>query len=212
MLRALRAELVYFRPWLLGGLGIAFFVSTVLVVLTLLPSVGSDMPTFLPAMFPIIAGMVVSFIAQSYRSEEHRARLLLAGPLVPRQLAGVVVLLPVCLVGLGAAAGALWLVVASWVTGPLESGSLTTLGVLTAQFLAYAQMGPLAQEATAARRQRRHRAAVVGWTFFVALVLFMVASQFVLGSIYGNAGLLVTVVTAMVVSAMLYPGRTDFTR
>lgn len=212
MLRALRAELVYFRPWLLGGLGIAFFVSSVLIVLMLIPSVGSDMPTFLPAMFPVIAGMVVSFIAQSYRSEEHRARLLLAGPLVPRQLAGVMVLLPLCLVGLGAVAGAVWLGLASWITGPMDTGTWPTLGMLTAQFLAYAQMGPLAQEATAARRQRRRRAAVVGWSFFVGLVLFMVASQFVLGSIYGNLGLLVTVVTAMVVSAALYPGRTDFTR
>ena len=212
MLRALRAELVYFRPWLLGGLGIAFFVSSVLIVLMLIPSVGSDMPTFLPAMFPVIAGMVVSFVAQSYRSEEHRARLLLAGPLVPRQLAGVMVLLPLCLVGLGAVAGAVWLGLASWITGPMDTGTWPTLGMLTAQFLAYAQMGPLAQEATAARRQRRRRAAVVGWSFFVGLVLFMVASQFVLGSIYGNLGLLVTVVTAMVVSAALYPGRTDFTR
>jgi len=212
MWRALRAELIYFRPWLLGGLGIAFFVSTLLTVLMLLPSVDADIPSFLPGMFPIIAGMVVSFIAQSYRSEERRARLLLAGPLTPRDLAGVMVILPACLVGLGTLAGGLWVGATSFVTGPLESATLSNLGMFTAQFLAYAQMGPLAQEATAARRQQRGRAAIVGWTVFVGLVFFLVASQFVLGSIYGHLGLLMTVATAMVVSAALYPGRTDFTR
>ncbi len=212
MWHALRAELQYFQPWLLGGLGIAFFVSTLLTVLMLLPSVDSDMPSFLPGMFPIIAGMVVSFIAQSYRSEERRARLLLAGPLTPRDLAGVMVLLPACLVGLGAIAGGLWVGLTSLLTGPLEPSTLSNLGMFTAQFLAYAQMGPLAQEATAARRQQRRPAAIVGWTVFVGLVLFLVASQFVLGSLYGHLGLLMTVVTAMVVSAALYPGRTDFTR
>ncbi len=80
------------------------------------------------------------------------------------------------------------------------------------QFLAYAQMGPLACEATAAHRQQRNRAAIVGWTIFVGAVLVLVACQFVLGSIYGHLGLLMTVATAMVVSAALYPGRTDFTR
>jgi len=212
MWHALRAELIYFRPWLLGGLGIAFFVSTLLTVLMLLPSVESDMPSFLPGMFPIIAGMVVSFIAQSYRSEERRARLLLAGPLTPWQLAGVMVLLPACLVGLGTLAGGLWVGMTALITGPLESGTLPNLGMFTMQFLAYAQMGPLAQEATAAHRQRRSRAAIVGWTVFVGAVLVLVASQFVLGSIYGHLGLLMTVATAMVVSGALYPGRTDFTR
>ncbi len=134
MLHELRAELVYTRPWLLGGLGIAFFVSTVLTVLMLLPSVESDMPTFLPGMFPIIAGMVVSFIAQSYRSEEHRARLLLAGPLIPRQLAGVMVLLPVCLVGIGALAGAFWVGSVSLITGSFEPATFPNLGMFTPSF------------------------------------------------------------------------------
>ena len=102
MWHALRAELVYFRPWLLGGLAIAAFVGIFLSVLVRLVDDADGVPAFLPAMFPFIAGMVVAFIAQSYRIEERRARLLLAGPLTPRQLGVVMVLLPPCLVGLGA--------------------------------------------------------------------------------------------------------------
>jgi hypothetical protein len=96
--------------------------------------------------------------------------------------------------------------------GPLEPSTAPTLGVFAVQFLAYAQMGPLAQEATAARNQRRTRAAVAGWAVFVGAVVFLVASQFILGSAYGVLGQLMTVVAAMVVSAVLYQGRTDFTR
>lgn len=212
MWHVLRAELAYFRPWLLGALGIAAFVSTLLTILTLFVDGSDGVPGFVVGMFPIIAGMVVAFIAQSYRSEERRARLLLAGPLTPRQLAGVLVLLPVCLVGLGALFGGLWVAATRWIIGPLEPATLPTLGMFSVQFLAYAQMGPLAQEATAAHRQRRGRAAIAGWTVFVGAILFLVASQFFLGSLYGQLGMLISVVMAMVVAAVLYTGRTDFTR
>jgi len=214
MWHALRAELIYFRPWLLGGLGIAAFVSTLLIVLTVFVKDTDGVPSFVVGMFPIIAGMVVAFIAQSYRSEERRARLLLAGPMTPRQLAGVMVLLPACLVGLGALFGGLWVGLASMIVGTasIEGATVPTLGMFSVQFWAYAQMGPLAQEATAARRQRRFRAAIVGWTVFVGAILFLVASQIVLGSVFGRVGLLAVVATAMVVSAVLYQGRTDFTR
>lgn len=212
MLHALKAELHYFVPWLLGGLGIAFGISALMTLLMLIPSVDADMPGFLPGMFPIIAGMVVSFISQSYRSEERRARLLLAGPMTPRQLAGVLVLLPVCLVALGSIAGLLWVGVLSLFAGPLHASTLPTMGMFTVQFLAYAQMGPLAQEASAAHRQRRAGATVVGWGVFAVAVLVLAASQLVLGSIYGHVAMIVVVVAAMIVSAVLYPGRTDFTR
>lgn len=212
MWHALRAELVYFRPWLLGGLGIAAFVSTLLTVLTVFADGADGVPGFLVGMFPIIAGMVVAFIAQSYRSEEHRARMLLAGPMTPRQLAGVMVLLPVCLVGLGTLAGAVFVGVIAVFTEPLQAAAQPTLGVFAVQFLAYAQMGPLAQEATAARNQRRIRAAVAGWGAFVGAILFLVATQFILGSAYGVFVQIGVVVLAMVVSAVLYQGRTDFTR
>lgn len=212
MWHALRTELVYFRPWLLGGLAIAAFVSTLLTVLGIFVDGADGVPSFLGGMFPIIAGMVVAFIAQTYRSEEHRARLLLAGPMTARQLAGVMVLLPSCLVGLGTLAGAVFVGAVSLLTGPLQEATQPTLGVFAVQFLAYAQMGPLAQEATAARNQRRIPAAVVGWGVFVGAVLLLVATQFVLGSTYGVLAQLVTVIAAMVVAAVLYQGRTDFTR
>ena len=212
MLHALRAELLYFRPWLFGGLGIAAFVSTLLTVLTLVLNDADGVPGFVVGMFPIIAGMVVAFIAQSYRSEEHRARRLMAGPMTPRQLAGVLVLLPVCLVALGALFSGLFVALIALTTGSLETATLPTLGMFAVQFWAYAQMGPLGQEASAAHRQRRGRATVVGWTVFVVAILFLVASQFVLGSIYGQVGLVTVVVMTMVVAAALFVGRTDFTR
>lgn len=214
MLNALRAELVYFRPWLLGGLGIATFVSTLLIVLTVFVNDSDGVPGFVVGMFPIIAGMVVAFIAQSYRSEEHRTRLLMAGPMTPRQLAGVLVLLPACLVGLGALFGGFFIGLTSLIVGAASAKGATapTLGVFVIQFWAYAQMGPLAQEASAAHRQKRGTAAIIGWTAFVGAILFLVASQFVLGSIYGHIGLFAMIAIAMVVAAVLYAGRTDFTR
>ncbi len=108
MWNALRTELVYSRPWLLGGLGIATFVSALLIVLTVFVNDSDGVPSFVVGMFPIIAGMVVAFIAQSFRSEERRSRLLMAGPMTPRQLAVILVVLPACLVGLGALFGSLW--------------------------------------------------------------------------------------------------------
>lgn len=212
MWHALRAELVYSRPWLLGGLGIAAFVSILMTVLANVADGADGVPGFLSGMFPTIAGMVVAFIAQGYRSEEHRARLLLAGPMTPRQLSFVMVLLPTCLVGLGAVVGAIFVGGTSLLAGPLQEATLPTLGVFAVQFLAYAQMGPLAQEATAARNQRRNGAAVAGWGVFVGAVVCLVATQFILGSAQGIFVQLVTVVVAMVVSAVLYQGRTDFTR
>jgi hypothetical protein len=214
MWRALKAEFTYFLPWLLGGLGIAAFVSGLLIVLTVFVNDSDGVPGFVVGMFPIIAGMVVAFIAQSYRSEERRARLLLAGAMTPRQLAGVLVLLPPCFVGIGAVFGGLWVALAWWLarSGSLEGATLPTLGMFSVQFLAYAQMGPLAQEATAAHRQRRRRAAFLGWAVFVGAILFLVAAQFVLHSMLGRFGLVAVIATAMVVAAALYSGRTDFTR
>ena len=163
MWRALRTELVYFGPWLLGGLGIAAFVVVLLSVLTRFLGEGGGPPVFVAAMMPIIAGMVVSFIAQSYRTEERRARLLLAGNLVPRQLAGVLVLLPLCFVGIGTLAAVPMIGFADLISGTLEPSNLMVVAGFAGQFLAYAQLGPLAQESIAARRQGRRGAAVTGW-------------------------------------------------
>jgi len=212
MLRALRVELAYFWPWLLGGLGIAAFVVVLLSVLVRFLEDGDGPPIFVITIFPIIAGMVVSFIAQSYRVEERRARLLLSGPLTPRQLAGVTVLLPACFVGLGVLAAAPMIGLATLITGKFEPSALRVAAGFAGQFWAYAQLGPLAQESSAARRQQRPTAAIAGWALFVGVILVLAASQFFLHSVYGFLGVGMAAVAAMGAAAALYQGRTDFTR
>ena len=213
MWNALRAELVYFRPWMFGGLGIAAGVSGLLVALTWFVRDVDDIPTFLPGMFPMIAGMVVSFIALGLRSEERRSRLLLAAPLTLRQLAGVMILLPGCLVAGGLLGGALLLGLTSLIAGHFELGDLPVLGRLAPLFLTYALMGPLVQEAVAARRQGRGRAALAGWAGVVAALLAMTSLYWLEGQPALNAGVHLLVATLMVVPILvLYQGRTDFTR
>ncbi|MCK5377936.1 MAG: hypothetical protein KAJ78_00975 [Acidobacteria bacterium] len=212
MWRALRAELNYFWPWLLGGLGIAAFVVVLLSVLVRFLEDGEGPPSFVVAIFPIIAGMVVAFIAQSYRVEERRARLLMAGPLTPRQLAGVTVLLPACFAVLGALTAAPMIWLATLITGKFELSTLPVVAGFAGQFWAYAQLGPLAQESTAARRQQRPIAAITGWAVFVGAILVLTASQFFMHSIFGHIWVAMAAVAAMAVAAALYLRRTDFTR
>ncbi|RLE27413.1 MAG: hypothetical protein DRJ65_02875 [Acidobacteria bacterium] len=212
MWRALRAELLYFLPWLLGGLGIAAFVVVLLSGLVRFLEDGEGPPSFVITIFPIIAGMVVAFIAQSYRVEERRARLLMAGPLTPRQLAGVTVLLPVCFASLGVLAAVPMVGLATLITGKFEPSTLPIVAGFAGQFWAYAQLGPLAQESSAARRQQRSTAAMTGWAVFVGAILVLTASQFLMNSIYGLLWVAMVAVAAMGVAAALYQRRTDFTR
>jgi hypothetical protein len=225
MWHALRAELAYFRPWLLGGLGIA--AGVVIIVSVVFFAVGEEGPPSHAAagirgMFLIMAPMIVGFIAQTFRSEERRARLLLAGPLTPRQLAGVMVLLPVVLFGIAVLAAGLVIGAGSLVTGKLELESLNIVGYVGGMMFMMMMMGLLAQEATAARRQRRLRAAAAGWAGFVVAVLlfaalsvaalYLAAPQGFVTWTHLNLGNLIVAVTAMVAFAALYAGRTDFTR
>jgi hypothetical protein len=212
MLRALKAELEYFLPWLLGGLGIALFVVVLLSLLVRFLEEGDGPPSFVIAMFPVIAGMVVAFVAQGYRVEERRARLLLSGPLTPRQLAGVTVLLPVCFAGIGALATVPMVALATLITGKFEASSLPVVAGFAGQFWAYAQLGPLAQESTAARRQRRSTATIVGWGAFSGAILVLAAAQFFMHSIVGHVGVAAAALTSMAAAARIYEGRTDFTR
>jgi len=212
MWHALKAELAYFWPWLLGGLGIAAFVMALLSVLVRFLEDGDGPPSFVIAIFPIIAGMVVAFIAQGYRAEERRSRMLLAGPLTPRQLAGVTVLLPVCFCGLGALATVPMIWLATLITGKFEPSALSVIAGFACQFWAYAQLGPLAQESTAARRQQRSTATIAGWAVFVGAILVLAASQFFMHSIYGYIGVAVAALAAMGVAAALYLRRSDFSR
>ena len=85
------------------------------------------------------------------------------------------------------------------------------------QLFAYVQMGLLAQEATAARSQRRLRAAAAGWAGFVLAVLLLAGMYFTLAKelmtwIHLVIGHLAVAVLAAVASVNLYSGRTDFTR
>jgi hypothetical protein len=212
MWRALKAELIYFLPWLLGGLGIAAFVVVLLSVLVRFLEEGDGPPMFVVTMFPFIAGMVVAFVAQGYRAEERRARMLLAGPVTPRQLAGVTVLLPACFIVMGALSAAPMIWLATLITGKFQPSDLRIAAGFAGQFWAYAQLGPLAQESTAARRQRRSGAAITGWGVFVIAILMLAASQFVMHLIYGHLAVAVAIITAMAVAATLFLGRTDFTR
>lgn len=212
MWHALKAELVYFRMWLLGALGIAAGVSLLMLIIKWFVDDAEGIPGFLTSMFLFIAGMVVSIIVQSYRWEERRTRLLLAGTLTPRQLAGVLVILPVCFVGLGALAGVAAIGLTALITGHLDLSDLRMTAVFGLEFWAYAQMGPLAQEATAARGQGRGRAALVGWTVFAVAILLLVVGMFFRHMIQANLGQLLAIVMAMVAAAAIYQGRTDFTR
>jgi len=212
MWRALKAELVYCWLWLLGGLGIAAFVVVLLSVLVRFLEEGEGPPSFVIAMFPIIAAMVVSFIAQSFRSEERRARLLLAGPLTPRQLAGVTVLLPACFAGLGIVAVVPMIGLATLITGKFEPSALPIVAGFAGQFWAYAQLGPVAQESSAAHRQGRSTAAIAGWAVFAGAILVLAVSGFFMQSVNGYLGIATAIVAAMGVAAVLYQRRTDFTR
>jgi hypothetical protein len=215
MWHALRAELAYARPWLLGGLAIAAGVAVILsVIFSLLGDDGP--PSFVAAtlrgFFPLIAALSVGFIAQGQRSEEHRSRLLMAGPLTPRMLAAAMVLLPALLFAIGALVTALVVGAEALLTGVLCVETLRALSGVAGVLFAIGQLGPLAQEATAAHRQRRLRASTAGWSIFVLAVLILTTCQLTLQSLQGHIAQPVVALVAMATSVLLCTGRTDFSR
>ena len=216
MWHALRAELAYFRPFLAFAWAIALAVALMVNVMTLLAAdeghPGIVIAAGLPGIFLVIASMIVGFIAQGTRSEERRARLLLAGALTPRHLAGVLVLLPACLVGLGTVAGLLLVGAASLITGQLEFASAVMVTAVAAQLFAVVQMGPLAQESSAAYRQGRSSSALAAWTVFVAAILAMALLESLSVATIRHLSLLGVAVVAAVLSAVLFAKRSDFTR
>lgn len=216
MWRALRIEFAYFRPFLLTAWGIAAGIAVLVNTLTWFSTSddhpGSVLTAGLPGIFFVIAAMIVGFIAQGTRSEERRIRLLLAGPLTPRQLGGVLVLLPAGLVALGAGLGGVAVVVVGLVTGEFKPVPGLMVGGVAAQMLAVVQMGPLAQEATAARRQRRSRAANGGWAGFVVALLLLAGIQGIGPEALGMAAHVGVALGAMALSWTLFAARTDFTR
>ena len=68
------------------------------------------------------------------------------------------------------------------------------------------------QEATAARRQGRGGAAIVGWTAFAGAILLLAMGMFFRHLIQANLGQMVAIIMATVVAVKLYTGRSDFTR
>jgi hypothetical protein len=212
MWHALKAELAYFRIWLVGGIGIAIGITLFMHGIKWYLNDTESVPGFVTNMFLLIAGMVVAFVAQGYRSEEHRNYLLMAGPLTPRQLAGVLVLLPACLMGLGLLFTAIKMGLEAMLTGRFNPEDVRMTGSFAGQFWAAAQLGPLAQEATAARREQRNRASAIGWAAFVGTILLLAVSWLFSGATFGLIGPMLAVVVAMVAAFTLYEGRTDFTR
>lgn len=214
MWHALRCELAYSRPWILGALAIA--AGVVAIVSAVFAFVGDGPPghvvAWLRAFFPIIAGMVVGFIVQGYRAEEHRSRLLLAGPFTPHQLAAVTVLLPVLLFGVGLVVAGSVVAVEALVSGRLEDVTLRLITLFAGIFFVTVLLGPLAQESSAAHREGRSRAAVVGWALFVLAIMVLVAFQWIPFSALTAAVPVATGVVVMATTWALLAGRTDFTR
>ena len=220
MWHALRADLAYFRPWILGAFAIA--VGVALLITVIFSVVGEDGPpdhaaAGMRGMFLVMAPMIVAFIAQGIRSEERRARLLLAGPLTPRQIGGAMVLLPAVLFGIGVVAAALTIVVEAVITRRFNPESLNMAGFVGGQMIAYSILGLLIQEAAAARNQRRSRAAVLAWSIVVASALVLAAmyvflSWEVLTWVHLVGTHLLVAVAAMAGTTALYSGRTDFTK
>lgn len=212
MWHALKAELAYFRIWLLGGIGIAIGITLFMHGIKWFLKDTDSVPGFVTNMFLLIAGMVVAFVAQGYRSEERRNYLLMAGPLTPRQLAGILVLLPAFLMGLGVLFSALKIGLETLLTGRFDPESVRMTGTFAGQFWAAAQLGPLAQEATEARRERRNPAGMIGWAVFVGTILLLAVSWLFSGATFGFLGPMIAVGIAMAATVPLYEGRTDFTR
>jgi hypothetical protein len=212
MWHALKAELAYFRIWLLGGIGIAIGITLLMHGIKWFLNDTDSVPGFVTNMFLLIAGMVVAFVAQGYRAEEHRNHLLMAGPSTPRQLAWVLVLLPACFMALGFVLATIKIGIEAMLTRYFNPEEVFMTCTFAGQFWAAAQLGPLAQEATAARRERRNRAGAIGWAVFVGTILLLGVSWLFSGATFGFVGPAIAVAVAMVAAVPLFAGRTDFTR
>ena len=220
MWHAFRSELAYQKAYLLGGLGLAAGVAALVSVVFYL--IGDEGPSGHAAsgirgMFFVMAPMIVGFIAQSFRFEERRTRLLLAGPVTPRQIAGASVLLTVALLGVSVLAAGLMVGLGVLFGSKLEPKGLQMIGYVGGLLFMMMQLGLLIQEAVAARRQGRVRAAIFAWAGVSVGALVMYALSF--GAIWGSVGWipmnlwnLIVAAAAGAASVVLYGGRTDFTR
>jgi hypothetical protein len=222
MWQAIRAELAYFRPWLIGGYGIA--AGVVIIVSVVFYAVGEDGPpghaaAGIRGMFMIMAPLILGFVIQEMRREERRTRLLLAGPLTPRQLAGVNVLLPLLLLGVGVIGAGLMIGIEALLTGGLATEALHIVGYVGGMIFVGLMIGQLIPEATVAYRERRRRAAVASWAGFGVAMLLLAALTTLAVVFQGplswpimHLGNVIVAAAGMAASVALYSGRTDFTR
>jgi hypothetical protein len=222
MWHALRTELAYFRPWLVGAFALAVGVAA--LVSGIFRAVGDEGPepfaaTGIRGMFLIMAPLILGFVIQALRAEERRIRLLMAGPLTPRQLAGVSILIPVILLGIGILGAASLLVVDALITRAFAAESLHIVAFVGSLIFMGTMIGLLIQEAVAAYSQGRTRAAVAGWAVFAAGVLVLGAIQTRAVVVQGpltwpllHLGNLLVAVAVMPAIVLLFANRSDFTR
>ena len=220
MWQVLKAEMAYARPWLVGALGIA---SAVAVLITFILAYGTDdsdawVGSGIRGMFFLMAPLIVGFVMQGHRRQEHRARLLLAGPLTPRQVALLSVIQALGLLAVGVGFAGSLMLIEGFIRGTFDSQAVHLTAMVGGVMFATGQMVALAQESVAARQERRRAATWVGWGLFVAAVLAYIGCQ--VFSIVERTSLTwrilhvtngVVAVVAMVVSVLLFERRTDFT-
>ena len=221
MWNALKAELAYFRPWIFGGLGLA--VGVVLLISGIFYAVGDEGPAphdaaGIRAMFMMMAPAILSIVILALRTEEKRPLLLMAGPLTPRGMAGVTVLVPTVLFAVGVLCAALTLTINALVfrTPAGEWGHI--IGFVGGLILMMQMVGLLGQEAAAAHREGRSRDSWGGWSILGVLVLAH-AAVLTAGVIVQGPGTwpsfhvanLVVAAVALATCLALYSKRTDFT-
>lgn len=220
MRHVLGAELAYLRPWLLGGLGLALGVMTLVTVIF---ATSEGPPAFaadaIRAMFPMMAPLIVAFIVQAFRNEERRVRLLLAAPVTPRQLAVVSILVPPALGVCGALVAGLVVAIESAIRGGFAFETVHIVAYVGGMLLLSTEMGLLIQEAVVTHRQGRRGAAVVGWTTLLAQAVVLTAASIAAFTMQGpwtwpllHVGNVAAAIASMVVTVVLYCGRTDFTQ
>lgn len=220
MWRILRVELAYLLPWLLGGLGLALGVTTLVTgIFAIFGGPPELVATAIRVLFPMVAAMIVAFIAQAHRTQERRVRLLLAGPSTPGQLAVVSALIPFALGACGALAAGSIVAVESAIRGTIRVVTLHLVGYVGGQLTLYALIGLLIGEVAFCGRQRRRRAAAAGWATLIAGTILVAVVT--VGALTDrgpwtwpilHAANLVAAVGTAVVTVSLFTARTDFTR
>jgi hypothetical protein len=216
----LRAEIAYFRDWIVGALGIALLVVAMLTVV-FATSPDSDAPPHAVAgirgMFFFMAPMIVAFIIQSYRSEEHRNRLFLVGDVTPTNVATTQALVPIALFAIGLVFGGSMITAESLLTGRFEPEGLRIAVFVGVMMLMMAQLSLLIEETSAAGGQGRRAARWVGWGILSlsGLVFASLTALSILGRVGWlelNLGNLAIALVAPAATIALFSGRHDFTR